>query len=299
MTVAAIVRANGPARGLTRYDPQKGVKTIALLEGIEKHYARAKDATRLQQAIRAKLEAQAEFVVWWDTQVEKQNGRPRKSLTDRKGFLASKNGLPDSVTIHRWRRKLADPKSFEATYEAVCAHYPKILEFQLAGAHVGQNTGETEWFTPAAYVEPARRVLGAIDLDPASTPEANTVIKAERFYTRRDDGLTKPWQGRVWMNPPYAYPLVEQFAQKFAASIDDGAVTAAIALVNNATETEWFQTIAGVCGAVCFPKGRIQFWHPKKAAATPLQGQALLYAGADLATFISEFAPLGIVWVKP
>jgi hypothetical protein len=57
-----------PRGDLSKYNPQKGVKTIAVLEGIEKHYARAKDATGLEKAIRAKLEAQAEFVAWWDTQ---------------------------------------------------------------------------------------------------------------------------------------------------------------------------------------------------------------------------------------
>ncbi len=36
-------------------------------------------------------------------------------------------------------------------------------------AHAGQNTGDTEWFTPAVYAEAARRVLGVTDLDPAST----------------------------------------------------------------------------------------------------------------------------------
>ena len=61
MSLPARVRAT---TSLTQYDPRTSVKQIAFLEMAEKHWAKAKDATQLEQAIRAKLEAQAEFVFW-------------------------------------------------------------------------------------------------------------------------------------------------------------------------------------------------------------------------------------------
>jgi hypothetical protein len=59
-----------------------------------------------------------------------------------------------------------------------------------------------EWFTPADYVEAAREVLGAIDLDPASHAEANRIVRARRFYTEKQNGLRRPWSGRGFINPP-------------------------------------------------------------------------------------------------
>ncbi len=106
-TVKSTQLQKAPRHGsLTKYDPVKGVKQIAVAEMAEKHYAKAKDATKLVDAIRAKLEAQAEFVLWWDTQVKKSHGgRPNgKHVPDLERVIeAGKDGLPDRKTIHRWR----------------------------------------------------------------------------------------------------------------------------------------------------------------------------------------------------
>lgn len=281
---------------LAHYNPDKGLKTIAVAEAAEKHYARAKDASKLQQAIRAKLEAQAEFVFWWDNHVEKdKGGRPQK--TSNRSVTGSKPadfGL-DRMTLSRWRAKLNDPAKFEATYEAACARYLKILELQGAGAHVGQNSGENEWYTPKEYIEAARVVLGDIDLDPASSDTANQVVKAGQIFTASDDGLAQQWDGRVWMNPPYAQPLIAHFCDKFAESVTAGSVTAAVALVNNATETAWFQALASVATAICFPSGRVRFWYPGRDNAAPLQGQAVIYAGPQVDAFFDAFVSFGFV----
>ena len=59
---------------------------------------------------------------------------------------------------------------------------------------IAQNTGDFEWYTPLRIIEPARRVLGEIDLDPASCEAANRVVKATRIFTESDDGLTQKWE---------------------------------------------------------------------------------------------------------
>lgn len=158
--------------------------------------------------------------------------------------------------------------------------------------HVANNSGDNEWYTPDEYLEAARAVVGDFDLDPASNPVANERVQAGMFYTAEDDGLEQEWSGVVWMNPPYESKLVGRFAEKLCDSFSSGAVTAAVVLVNNSTETRWFQSIADHASAICFPQGRVKFWHPSKQSA-PLQGQAVLYLGSNAEGFVSQFSSFG------
>jgi phage N-6-adenine-methyltransferase len=208
----------------------------------------------------------------------------------------------DKHLAHRARKLAAMPlQKFEArvddwrTRHQVESTERVTTDVLATKAHVSQNTGEVEWYTPAEYIEAARQVLGGIDLDPASSEAANAVVKAERFFGQADDGLTKDWQGRVWMNPPYAQPAVGHFTAKLALSVESGDVSAALVLVNNATETEWFANLARVADAICFPNGRVRFWSPGRETAAPLQGQALVYVGPDVDRFAAAFNPFGFV----
>jgi hypothetical protein len=160
------------------------------------------------------------------------------------------------------------------------------------GAHVGNATGDPEWFTRAEIIAAAVAVMGAVDLDPASTPEANEVVRATTFYTAADDGLAQPWAGRIWLNPPFK--LAGQFCDKLAAAHAAGDVPQAIILTDNSTDTRWWWRLAGpgVMSAVCFPRGRARFWHPDKNSR-PIRGQMIAYLGPHTGRFCAKFARFG------
>lgn len=170
------------------------------------------------------------------------------------------------------------------------------LQVVKSAPHVAYNSGNNEWYTPAEYIDAARVVMGDIDLDPASSDEANAIVGAKRYYTAQSDGLRQAWAGRVWMNPPYASELIGKFADKLAQHVEDGDVTSAIVLVNNATETAWFERMASLADAVVFPRGRVRFWQPDGTRGAPLQGQAIIYIGSDADRFLSTFAQFGRGW---
>lgn len=161
--------------------------------------------------------------------------------------------------------------------------------------HRAQGTGENEWYTPAIHVESARAVLGAIDLDPASSEFANATVQADRIFTQEDNGLDLEWSGRVWLNPPYSQPAISQFSEKLSSEWEQGRITSAIALTHNYTDTKWFHRLAKTCQAICFTKGRIGFQSPSGKTAAPTQGQAFFYFGDDPKKFADEFSRHGFV----
>jgi DNA N-6-adenine-methyltransferase Dam len=167
--------------------------------------------------------------------------------------------------------------------------------FRTKDAHVGSNTGMPEWYTPAELIDAARDVLGGIDLDPASSDIANETVKADRYYTVDVNGLTQPWQGRVWMNPPYTAGLVGLFATKLLDEHHAGNVPAALALTNNSTDTRWWQSLARRSRGVCMLAGRVRFYDEDGNPGTPLQGQTVCYLGDDPAVFIERFDTFGVV----
>jgi len=162
--------------------------------------------------------------------------------------------------------------------------------------HVTQNSGNNEWYTPGKFIQAAKKVMGRIDLDPASSETANALIGATKFYTQDNDGLTKKWHGCIWMNPPYEKSLIPRFVNKLIEELPN--IEQAVVLVNNATETAWFQQLLNAANIVCFMRGRVKFLNEDGVPAnTPLQGQAIMYFGKQEDTFVEAFSSLGQVLI--
>jgi hypothetical protein len=153
-----------------------------------------------------------------------------------------------------------------------------------------------EWYTPAVFVEAARTVLGEIELDPASCALANTVVQAARYIDKKHDGLRLPWcTGALWLNPPYS--STQEWVDKLIEEFDGERTDAAIIVVNNATETRWFQALLRRF-PVCFPASRLAFWRHDHANVGARQGQAFFLLSRDgrqVANFYHVFGQFGPV----
>lgn len=117
-----------------------------------------------------------------------------------------------------------------------------------------------EWYTPKEIIDS----LGEFDLDPCAPlfPLWNT---AKVMYNKNDDGLTKEWKGRVWLNPPYSRPLIELFVKKMAEH-NNG-----IALLYNRCDSKMFQdVIFETATAMLFMRNRIKFFRPDGTRGGPL-----------------------------
>jgi hypothetical protein len=107
-----------------------------------------------------------------------------------------------------------------------------------------------EWLTPPYIIAK----LGSFDLDPCS-PIRRPWDTARAHYTMLDDGLSKPWHGRVWCNPPYGAATGDWLSR--LAEHGEGT-----ALIFARTETRtFFGEVWQKATAVLFIKGRLHFHH--------------------------------------
>lgn len=161
-----------------------------------------------------------------------------------------------------------------------------------------------EWYTPIRYIVPVREVLyGRIELDPASCAEANKIIRAERYYTITDDGLTQPWTStNLFLNPPYGRVGNKSragiWAQRLINEYKAGNVEQAILLVNACTSEEWFQPLYEY--PICFSNHRISFCGQKGTENSPSKGNAFVYFGRNIERFTRVFThhDIGCVLIR-
>lgn len=122
-------------------------------------------------------------------------------------------------------------------------------------------TRNDRWLTPLPLI----RALGGFDLDPCGAPNHPT---ADEIWTpeTHGDGLSLPWHGRVWLNPPYGRTMVDWMRR--LAEHGEGT-----ALVFARTETALFHEVVWpVATAILFLRGRVTFLDPEGVEASANSG---------------------------
>lgn len=151
-----------------------------------------------------------------------------------------------------------------------------------------------EHYTPAVIVDAVIDVFGEIDLDPCSNSKDAPNVPALYHYTVADDGLSLPWVGKVYMNPPYGRSIGE-WVNKLTESLDTG-VTEAIALVPARVDTQWWNALTARYSMVCFVSGRLTFIGNEDAAPFPSAVVYLSQSGKNALAFYDVFSQFGRIW---
>lgn len=82
---------------------------------------------------------------------------------------------------------------------------------EIQTTHNTENVACDEYYTPIEFVN----ALGHFDTDPC-VPLNMKNKTAYLMYNKNDDGLSKEWFGKVWLNPPYSAELIKSFMAKMA-----------------------------------------------------------------------------------
>lgn len=154
-----------------------------------------------------------------------------------------------------------------------------------------------EWYTPKEIIDSVLEVLGEIDLDPCSNNKSQSMVPANKYFTKEEDGLTKSWDGTVYMNPPYGGEI-KDWIIKLLDEWESGNTIEAIALVPARTDTDWFSRIDA--HPWCAVRGRLKFSNHKNSAPFP---SAVFYLGSEgdiegIERFFKVFSKHGTIFQR-
>ena len=163
--------------------------------------------------------------------------------------------------------------------------------------HAGNSSTSMMWHTPAEVLDVLYEAFGVFDLDPCSPTAARSSapVKARVYYTAADDGLSLPWHGVVFINPPYGRGLGAWVA-KAEAEVLCGNARTVVALIPARTDTRyWHEHVAGTA-TVFFLRGRLTFGSADAPAPFP---SALALWGAAAHQIAALEQRLPDAWMVP
>lgn len=128
---------------------------------------------------------------------------------------------------------------------------PKTLSVTAATEHANVNARGT----PPGLIDAIHDVMGAIDLDPCTAPD--NPCRADRFYTKDDDGILMPWEAnRIYCNPPYG-KTIGKWVDKCLFAAGNGSKV--ILLAPARPGSVWFRRAWHDAAEVLFINGRLRF----------------------------------------
>lgn len=128
------------------------------------------------------------------------------------------------------------------------------------------------WATPQDFFDMLDSEFG-FTLDACAVREN---AKCAAYYTPQQDGLSQPWPGRVWCNPPYGREIGRWVKKAYETAAGGGFV---VMLLPARTDTKWFHDYIYGKSQIRFIKGRLKFGGCQNAA--PFPSMVVIFDGKD------------------
>ena len=119
------------------------------------------------------------------------------------------------------------------------------------------------WETPQEFFDELDREFH-FDLDVCALPEN---AKCARYYTPEQDGLSQPWDGVVWCNPPYGRNIGKWVRKAHDENRRNNNYI--VMLLPARTDTRWFHDYILSKAEIRFIRGRLKFGGAKNSAPFP------------------------------
>ena len=102
---------------------------------------------------------------------------------------------------------------------------------------VQHSSNSNEWNTPESLFIELNEEFN-FNLDPCSTDNNH---KCDLYYTIKDDGLSKSWNGkRVFCNPPYSRDKLKFWVEKCYKEVMNNNCELVVMLIPSRTDTKYF-----------------------------------------------------------
>jgi transcriptional regulator with XRE-family HTH domain len=220
--------------------------------------------------------------------------RKRRKISQRKLAIAlgvSRNTL---VAVETGGGLVTTLKAYAGAV-AAGLYLARPGDVRAFSTHAGNSSGNNLWETPAELAEALSQAVGGFDIDPcaATADRRRARIKAKILLTEADDGLSVPWTGRVFVNPPYGRGISNWIRKCFEESQRGCTVVGLVPA--RPDSSHWHRFVANHAD-IFMIRGRLKFGDGANSAPFP---SCIVVWGADARLIAGLSLALPNAWHIP
>jgi hypothetical protein len=177
--------------------------------------------------------------------------------------------------------------------KAICTD--KVLEQSIRSWHTQDKSNH--FMTPKWLIDFIRFVY-PIELDAASSPEANQINEFERIYTKESNALLQSWKVKdgfgVFVNPPYVgKPSLSDWASKISNEYQTNCQPIFALVPARSPETKWFRIFFENATHIVFLKRRLNHNETISNESGQFASALVVFGGDQLGSRIDLLENLG------